>query len=310
MPVEVRMKLIQFFLPGKGKRVGVIQGDRVLDITSIDEDVGCTLDLVTQGKTARGVVARATWLAKTLHRRGLDWRELQRPPSRRFPHLLVPIDAPEVWGAKDTYALDDGRARAGGTSENLHKSTVEALPADDPRPILFFKATAHRVAGPHAPIAIRQDSTLTLPEAGLAVVLGAGGAVVAFTVCNDVAARDIEQRGLEYQSQARIYLGSCALGPCLTTPDEIDDPCALQVRCSILRAGEAIFSEAANTARLLRPVEALVPWLLRDNPVPAGTVLSTGTGIVVSAMAALSNGDRVDIEAQSIGRLSNPVRGH
>jgi 2-dehydro-3-deoxy-D-arabinonate dehydratase len=310
MPVEVRMKLIQFFLPGKGKRVGVIQGDRVLDVTSSDEDVRCTLDLVTQGKTARGVVARASWLTKTLPRRGLELRELQRPPSRRFPHLLVPIDAPEVWGAKDTYALGDGQPRAGGTSDNPHKQSFGPSTADDPRPALFFKATAHRVVGPNAPIAIRQDSNRTLPEAGVAVVLGAGGAVVAFTACNDVAARDIEQRGLEYQSQARIYLGGCALGPCLTTPDEIDDPCALQLRCSILRAGKAIFSEAANTAHLRRPVEALVRWLLRDNPVPPGAVLSTGTGIVVPDIAALSNGDQVDIEAQSIGRLSNPVRGH
>jgi len=95
----------------------------------------------------------------------------------------------------------------------------------------------------------------------------------------------------------------------LTTADEIEDPCALQVRCSILRAGKAIFSEASNTARLRRPVEALVPWLLRDNPVPAGTVLSTGTGILVPETAALANGDQVEIEVQSIGRLSNPCEG-
>lgn len=304
------MKLVQFFLPGKGKRVGVIQGDRVLDITSSDENVRCTLDVVTQGKTAQGVVARASWLAKRLHRRGLDWRELQRLPSRRSPHLLVPIDAPEVWGAKDTYAPDGGQAGAGGMSDTPHKPTVAALPADDSRPALFFKATAHRVVGPHAPIAIRQDSSLTLPEAGLAVVLGPTGAVVAFTACNDVTARDIEQRGAEYQSQARIYRGSIALGPCLVTPDEIEDPLALQVRCNILRVGGAIFSEATSTARLRRPVEALVPWLLRDNPVPAGAVLSTGTGILVPDTAALANGDQVEIEVQSIGRLSNPVRGH
>jgi len=303
------MKLIQFFLPGKGKRVGLIQGDRVLDITSSDENVRCTLDVVTQGKTAQGVVARASWLAKRLHRRGLDWRELQRSPSRRSPHLLVPIDAPEVWGVKDTYALNGGQVSAGRTSDVPHKQAVGAITADDPRPALFFKATAHRVVGPHAPIAIRHDSMLTLPEASLAVILGAAGAAVAFTACNDVTARDIEQSGLEYLSQARIYVGGCALGPCLVTPDEIDDPCALQVRCSILRGGKAIFSEATNTACLRRPIETLVRWLLRDNPVPAGTVLSTGTGILVPDTAALSNGDQVEIEAQSIGRLSNPVRG-
>jgi 2-dehydro-3-deoxy-D-arabinonate dehydratase len=304
------MKLIQFFLPGKGKRVGVIQGDRVLDITSSEEGVRCTLDLVAQGKTARGVVTRASWLVKKLHQRGLDWRELQQVPSRRSPHLLVPIDASEVWGTKDAYRLDDGKPPAGRPANAPLARPIVLDSADVSRPVLFFKATADRVVGPHAPIAIRRDSTRTVPEACLAAVLGPEGAVVAFTACNDVVARDIEQGGPEYWSQARVYRGGCALGPCLTTPDEIENPGALQLRCSILRAGKSIFSEAVSTAGLARSVDALVSWLLRDNPVPAGTVLSTGTGIPVPDAAALANGDHVDIEAQSIGRLSNPVRGH
>jgi 2-dehydro-3-deoxy-D-arabinonate dehydratase len=291
------MKLIQFFLPGKGKRVGLVQGDRVLDVTSGEEGVRSTLDLVTQGKTTEGVVTRASWLARRLHQKGLDWRELQRPPSRRSPHLLVPIDAPEVWGVRDAYL---------SRPETVSGARVSAAPRA--RPALFFKATAHRIAGPQAPIAIRRDSVLTAPEAGLAVVLGSGGRAVGFTACNDVTARDIEQSAPEYLSQARIYFGSCALGPCVITSDEVEDPCALQVRCSILRAGKAIFSEATNTAHLRWPVEELVGWLRQDDSLPLGAVLSTGTGIVVPDGMALSDGDQVEIEVQSIGRLSNPVR--
>jgi 2-dehydro-3-deoxy-D-arabinonate dehydratase len=293
------MKLIQFFLPGKGKRVGLVQGDRVLDITSVEDGIQSTLDLVSQGKTAQGVATRASWLAKRLHRKGLDWRELQRPPSRRVPHLVLPVDAPEVWGVRDAYHSGPAAADA-----------AEAFAALQTRPALFFKATLHRVAGPQAPIAIRHDSELTVPEAGLAVVLGPGGAPVGFTACNDVAARDIERRGLEYQSQARVYLGSCALGPCVVTSDEIEAPGALQVRCSVFRSGHAIFSDVVNTARLRWPIEALAGWLTRDNNVPPGTVLSTGTGIVLPDGMALREGDQVDVEVQSIGRLSNPVRRH
>ncbi len=119
------MKLVQFFLPGKGKRVGLVQGDRVLDITSSDEGVGCTLDLVVQGKTAQGMVARGTWLAKRLHRKALDWRELQRSPSRRAPHLLVPIDPPEVWGAKGTYAPEPGQTGIALTSGDAPAAPAE-----------------------------------------------------------------------------------------------------------------------------------------------------------------------------------------
>jgi 2-dehydro-3-deoxy-D-arabinonate dehydratase len=299
------MKLIQFFLPGKGKRVGLVQGDRVLDITSTEEGVRSTLDLVAQGKTAQGLVARATWLSRTLHRKGLDWRELLRPPSRRVSHLLIPIDPPEVWGATDTYAsaAEGGFIPASGSSND----SPATAPGSSGRPGLFFKATAARTVGPSVPIAIRSDSMLTVPEAGLAAILGTDGAVAAFTGGNDVTARDLERCGPEFQSQARIYTGSCALGPCLVTPDEIGDPRGLQIRCSIIRDGQILFSEATNTARLRQPVTETMAWLCRDNPVPAGTVLLTGTGIPVPDSAALADGDLVEIEIEGVGRLSNPV---
>jgi 2-dehydro-3-deoxy-D-arabinonate dehydratase len=301
------MKLIQFFLPGKGTRVGLVQGDRALDITSAEEGVRSTLDLVTQGKTAQGLITRVTWLARTLHRKGLDWWELLRPPSRRAPHLLIPIEPPEVWGVTDAYAPEAGTppAPTSGASGDM--------PAPPPgpalrRPALFFKATAARTVGPSVPIAIRNDSTLTVPEAGLAVILGTDGAVAAFTGGNDVTARDLERCGPKFQSQARIYAGSCALGPCLVTPDEIGDPRSLQIRCSIIRDGETRFSAATNSARLCQPVTETVAWLCRDNPVPAGTVLLTGTGILVPDSAALADGDLVEVEIEGVGRLSNPVR--
>jgi 2-dehydro-3-deoxy-D-arabinonate dehydratase len=97
------MKLVQFFLPGKGQRVGLVRGDRVLDITAPEEGVRSVLDLVVQGKTAAGLTKRAEWLARRLRRKALDWPALQRPPSRRAPHLMIPIEPPEVWGAGVTY---------------------------------------------------------------------------------------------------------------------------------------------------------------------------------------------------------------
>ena len=132
--------------------------------------------------------------------------------------------------------------------------------------------------------------------------------MVAFTACNDVTARDIEEAGPEFLSQAKVYAASCALGPCLVTADEVEDPYGLQVRCSIIRNGETIFSEATRTARLDQPIDEMVAWLCKDNYILPGTVLSTGTGLDVPNPMALSDGDQVHIEVQGIGRLSNPVR--
>jgi 2-dehydro-3-deoxy-D-arabinonate dehydratase len=299
------MKLVQFFLPGKGTRVGLVRGDRVLDITAPEEGVLTALDLVEQGKTATGVVKRAEWLTRQFRRKALDWPSLQRPPSRRAPHLVIPLDPPEVWGAGVTYKRsaefrDEDAAKA---QKGIYDYVYES-----PRPELFFKATAARCVGPNAPIRIRHDSQLTATEPELAVALGARGSIVGFTVCNDVSAWDIERENPLFLPQSKIYLGCCGLGPCVVTSDEIEDPYALQVRCSIVRDGRTIFSEAVNTSQFHRKLEELVSWLVRDNVVPPGTVLSTGTGIMVPNELALRDGDRVDIEIQGIGRLSNPVK--
>ncbi len=301
------MKLVQFFLPGKGQRVGLVRGDRVLDITAPEEGVRSVLDLVVQGKTASGLVKRAEWLARRLRRKALDWPALQRLPSRRAPHLMIPIEPPEAWGAGVTYKRSaefrDEDAGAAKGQRGIYDHVYES-----PRPELFFKATAARCVGPHAAIHVRSDSRLTATEPELAVVLGGRGAIVGFTACNDVSAWDIERENPLFLPQSKIYLGCCALGPCLVTADEIGDPYALQIRCSILRDGKTVFSEAVNTSQFHRRLEDLVSWLLRDNVIPPGTVLTTGTGIMVPNELALRDGDQVDIEIQGIGRLSNPVK--
>jgi 2-dehydro-3-deoxy-D-arabinonate dehydratase len=301
------MKLVQFFLPGKGQRVGVVRGDRVLDITAPEEGVRSVLDLIVQGKTAAGLTKRAEWLARRLRRKALDWPALQRPPSRRAAHLTLPLDPPEVWGAGVTYKRSaefrDEDAGAAKGQKGIYDHVYES-----PRPELFFKARAAHCVGPNAPVRVRADSRLTAAEPELAVVLGVRGAIVGFTACNDVSAWDIERENPLFLPQSKIYLGCCALGPCLVTPDEIGDPYALQIRCSILRGGKAVFSDAVNTAQFHRRLEDLVSWLLRDNVIPPGTVLSTGTGIMVPNEFALRDGDQVDIEIQGIGRLSNPVK--
>jgi 2-dehydro-3-deoxy-D-arabinonate dehydratase len=49
----------------------------------------------------------------------------------------------------------------------------------------------------------------------------------------------------------------------------------------------------------------LIDFLLRSNPVPAGSVLLTGTGIIVPETAALAPGDVVRISVPEIGELVN-----
>jgi 2-dehydro-3-deoxy-D-arabinonate dehydratase len=63
-----------------------------------------------------------------------------------------------------------------------------------------------------------------------------------------------------------------------------------------------------NTKEMKRQCADLVSWLVRSNTCPPGTLLSTGTGILVPDEHALGEGDVVEITLARVGTLRNPVR--
>src|SRR5215813_5039642 len=81
--------------------------------------------------------------------------------------LLAPIDAQEVWGAGVTYE----RSKVARQEESEQGGSFYDLVYRAPRPELFFKATASRVAGPNVPIRVRRDTRWCVPEPELALVV-------------------------------------------------------------------------------------------------------------------------------------------
>ncbi len=301
------MKLCQFQGPGGGRRVGLLDGDAVIDITARADGVESVGDLLLRGRTAAGMERLARRLARGRRRR-YPWRGLDRAPGPRRAGLLAPLDPPEVWGAGITYRRS---AEYYAEHESGHTGRVKGIydhVYESARPELFFKATASRCAGPHAAIGLRGDSKLTAVEAELALVIGSGGAVVGYTVGNDLSAWDIERENPLFLPQSKIFRGSFAFGPVIATPATVPDPHALTIRCVIERGGQAVYQGQATTQGLKRRCEELVDWLTRYNPVPPGTILSTGTGILVPDEQALQPGDVVSITIEPIGTLRNPVR--
>src|SRR3984957_14522391 len=124
--------------------------------------------------------------------------------------LLAPADGRmEIWAAGVTYE----RSRAARMAESEQSADVYDRVYAAERPELFFKSAAWRVSGPGAPVSVRSDSSIDVPEPELAVVLNAAGAVVGYTICNDMSPRSIEGENPRYLPQAKTYLGSCAVGP-------------------------------------------------------------------------------------------------
>jgi 2-dehydro-3-deoxy-D-arabinonate dehydratase len=292
------MKLLQVTSPDRAVRLGVLEGERVHLLARAHQGIATTLDLLT-AVDARRLEAGA-WRRSAAEAGAFEdvrWADLEAGKS---PHrLTVPLTPPEVWGAGVTYKRSaDFREEGTGFYDKVYSAE---------RPELFFKASAARCAGPGEPIGRRRDSAFTASEPEVAVVVGSAGAILAFTLANDVSAWDIERENPLYLPQSKVYNGCFSFGPVVVTADEIRDPYALAVTCRVTRGAGEVFSGSASTAQLKRTFPEIVDWLRRSNDVPAGTVLSTGTGIIQPMDAGLEEGDVVTISCPDVGELRNPV---
>jgi 2-dehydro-3-deoxy-D-arabinonate dehydratase len=89
-------------------------------------------------------------------------------------------------------------------------------------------------------------------------------------------------------------------------PDDWSAPLAIRLRISSA-SGTELFAGETSTSKLKRGLHELAEWLMRDNPVPAGSVLLTGTGLVPPDDYTLEPGHVVEIEIDGIGVLTNTV---
>jgi len=228
----------------------------------------------------------------------LDIETLELPAPYE---LLMPVEPPEVWCAGVTYE----RSRDARIEES--RVDVYSLVYDADRPELFLKdAACRRTVGSGRPLGIRSDSGWDVPEPEIALVLGEHGEITGYTIGNDVSSRSIEGENPLYLPQAKLFAGACAIGPAVLAAD--DAPSAFDVHLRITGPdGEELFAGETSTARMKRSFDDLVSWLRRENPVPAGSVLLTGTGLVPPDDFTLKPGQRVEIHVPGIGTLVNPV---
>jgi 2-dehydro-3-deoxy-D-arabinonate dehydratase len=292
------MRLLQVAGPDGTTRLGVLEGGRARILQRTHDGIATALDLLL-AVDAR-VLDAAAW-SRAAQAAGAfaeqAWADLTagKAPER----LTLPLTPPEVWGAGVTYKRSaDFREDGTGFYDRVYAAD---------RPELFFKASASRCAGPGEPIGRRRDSSFTASEPEVAIVVGRTGTILGFTLANDVSAWDIERENPLYLPQSKVYNGCFSCGPVIVTPDEVRDPYALELTCRVLRGSREVFRGSASTGQLKRRFPELVDWLRRSNDVPAGTVLSTGTGIIQPMDVGLEEGDVVTIECPEIGVLSNVV---
>jgi len=218
--------------------------------------------------------------------------------------LLPPLDAQEVWAAGVTYK----RSREARERESEGAARFYDLVYRADRPELFFKATSRRVVGPQDRVQIRKDARWSVPEPELALVVSPALQIVGYTIGNDMSSRDIEGENPLYLPQAKVYNGSCALGPAITLAADLPPLDQVTIELTILRGGAAAFEGSTSLSAMARTFTDLVSWLGRDNSFPDGVILLTGTGIVPPDQFTLASGDEIRIAITGIGTLVNSVQ--
>ena len=199
---------------------------------------------------------------------------------------------------------------------NYQDHIVESGLQAPAQPLVFAKFTSS-VIGPRDAIVIDRAITRRVDwEVELAVVIGrrmrsvaASAAldhVAAYTVANDVSARDV-QFGDGQWVRGKSLDTFCPVGPCLVTAEEFGDP--QSKRLWTLVNGERV--QDSDTSKMVFGVAELLAFCCASFTLEPGDLLLTGTpwgcGEFMSPPRSLADGDVVETGVEGIGSLVNTV---
>jgi 2-keto-4-pentenoate hydratase/2-oxohepta-3-ene-1,7-dioic acid hydratase in catechol pathway len=120
------------------------------------------------------------------------------------------------------------------------------------------------------------------------------GLILGFTCFNDVTARDLQTKDVQF-TRAKGFDTFASVGPCIATGL---DPAGLRLKTFL--NGKLV--QSGTTANLIFPIPYLVRFLSRIMTLNPGDIIATGTP---AGVGPTSPGDRVDVQIDGIGVLSN-----
>ncbi len=162
-------------------------------------------------------------------------------------------------------------------------------------PLLFLKPPSALLA-PNGTIVRPPQSQRVDFEGELAVVIGEAGSILGFTCANDVTARDLQKKDVQF-TRAKGFDTFCPLGPCIATGVS---PGNLHI-CTRVN-GET--KQDGRTSMMIFDCAFLVAYISSIMTLVPGDVILTGTPAGVGPLAA---GDVVEVEIEGIGVLRNGV---
>jgi 2-keto-4-pentenoate hydratase/2-oxohepta-3-ene-1,7-dioic acid hydratase in catechol pathway len=173
-------------------------------------------------------------------------------------------------------------------------------------PLIFMKPPSAVISSGEAVVLPPQTSQVE-HEAELVAVIGKRGRnitaeqarkhVLGYTVGNDVTARDLQKTD-EQWTRAKGFDTFCPFGPWIDTDF---DPSDAVVTCRV----NGQMRQMASTRDMVFNVPTLVAYISSVMTLEPGDLIFTGTPAGVGQLRA---GDRVEVEIDGLGSISNPVR--
>ncbi|WP_165494936.1 fumarylacetoacetate hydrolase family protein [Actinomadura roseirufa] len=198
----------------------------------------------------------------------------------------------------------------GARAEGLAEAVIPEAPVYFTKP--HTALTGHGatvVADPAFTRALDYEGELALVIGTRARGLTAAGAldcVFGYTIFNDLTARDVQQRHLQW-FRGKGADGYGPIGPWIVTADEIPDPRALRVRTLV--NGEVRQDDTVKN--LIFDLTTLLTDLTQGLTLEPGDIIATGTpqGVAwgMDDPAWLRPGDGVTVEIDGIGRLDTTI---
>ena len=305
---------------GERPRVGVAQGDRVLEAAALlgEREPLEMLGLLDRGPEGMAALAAAAGEFAEEHRDALVV-----PPALAVAaweaRLLAPLPRPR--GLRDFYAFEGHVKAASAKRGRPVTATWYEVP-------VFYFGHTGTIYGPEAAVPKPAGTAELDFELEIACVIGragrdiaaaeAGSYVAGYTIMNDWSARDVQRQEMSVGlGPAKGKDFATSLGPFLVTPDEVADrevdgrhdlAMVARVNGEEVSRGNALdlyWTFGQMIERASRGVELVPGDVIGSGTVGTGCILEVGTEV----QPWLEPGDEVELEIERLGRLRNVIVG-
>jgi 2-keto-4-pentenoate hydratase/2-oxohepta-3-ene-1,7-dioic acid hydratase in catechol pathway len=297
------------YTDGGAARAGVLVGERVVPAASLLSGLG------VDASSVMGLLRAWDEVHPRLHAAASKVGPGEGTPLAQVK-LLAPILYPGALYCAGANYWDHLEEMAEIAKRVTGKAPAMTKPKE---PYFFMKTCAGSIIGHGTPARLPPFSKQVDWEAELGVVIArptrnipearALEAVAAYTIVNDLSARDLMKRegspfGMDWIGQ-KCFEDAAPMGPWLTPAAYIADPNDMPIKLWV----NGVLKQNSNSGRMVHNAAEQIAYLSRHFTLQPGDVIATGTpaGVGMPRGEFLKVGDEVRIEVGGCGELVNKM---